>query len=491
MRVLAVASEIYPLVKTGGLADVVGALPPALRRLGVRVRTLVPGYPAVLAALPEAREVAVLPRLFGGDARILAGRACGLDLFALDAPHLFARDGGPYADAAGTDWPDNAQRFAALCRGAAAVALGALEDWRPDVVHAHDWQAGLVGAYVSSPKKRPPVVFTVHNLAFQGKFDAAVFAELGLPQGSFNVDGVEYYGGVGYLKAGLQYADRITTVSPTYATEITTPAWGMGLEGLLQRRSGVLSGILNGVDDGVWNPATDERIAATYDRATVAQRMPNKAALQERLGLDGDPAALLIGVVSRLTWQKGIDVLLDGVDGIVRRGAQLAVLGAGDAEFERRLRAAAAAHPGRIGCAFGYDEGLAHLIQAGADALLVPSRFEPCGLTQLYALRYGAVPVVARVGGLADTVVDANEMALAAGVATGVQFYPVDAHMLDAAVGRAAALFADPRAWARLQANGMRADVSWRRPARRYASLYGEALASRAERRSRRANNGA
>jgi starch synthase len=478
VRVLSAASEVYPLVKTGGLADVAGALPKALAAEDVEVTTLVPGYPAVLRAVAGASTVLALDDLFGGSARVLAASAAELDLFVLDAPHLFARAGNPYTGPDGRDWPDNALRFAAFAQIAARIARGAIPGYRPDVVHAHDWQAALTPAYLRyAGEPAPPSVLTVHNLAFQGLFPAQLLPALGLPPRAYAVDGIEYYGAIGYLKAGLQFAGRITTVSPTYAAEITTPEGGMGLDGLLRARSAVLSGILNGIDVDVWNPATDPHLAANYDAAQPDARATNTTALQARFALEPDPDAFVIGVVSRLTEQKGLDLLAAAVPALLRDGAQLALLGAGDSALEQAFTAAARAYPGRIGCEIGYDEALAHRIQAGADALLVPSRFEPCGLTQLCALRYGAVPIVARVGGLADTIVDANEMALAAGVATGLQFAPPSRDALEHALARAAALFRDAAAWSRIRANGMRADVSWRRPAARYARLYRELLA--------------
>jgi starch synthase len=480
VEVLAVASEIFPLIKTGGLADVVGALPAALAHEDVHVRTLIPGYPAVLAALDGAKPVHATANLFAGRAQLLAARAAGLDLLVLDAPHLFARFGNPYVDANGRDWPDNALRFAALARVGADIGGGLLDAWAPDVVHAHDWQAGLTPAYLRyAPASRrrsgtvmPGTVMSVHNMAFQGRFPASLLATLGLPEESFAIEGVEYYGDISYLKAGLHYADRITTVSPTYATEIRTPADGMGLDGVLRARAGVLSGILNGIDTDIWNPETDPHIAAPFSAASIDARAANKTALQTVLGLDPDAAAPLFGVVSRQSWQKGLDILLEVLPTLLAQGGQLALLGTGDAAIEAGFRAAAAANPRRIGCVIGYDEALAHRIQAGADALLVPSRFEPCGLTQLCALRYGNVPVVARVGGLADTVIDASPMALAAGAATGVQFAPVTADMLRAALQRTVALYRQPALWRQLQLNGMATDVSWRDPARRYAALF-------------------
>ncbi len=481
LDVLSVASEIFPLVKTGGLADVVGALPGALAEEEISVRTLIPGYPQVTAAIDRPQTVHTDTDLFGGEARVLAARSAALDLLVLDAPHLYARPGNPYLGPDGRDWPDNMQRFAALARIAADIGNGALKDYRPNVVHSHDWQAGLTPAYLHyRDGARPGTVMTVHNLAFPGKAPRDLLARLGLPPASYVSDGVEFYGTISSLKAGLRFADRITTVSPTYAAEIRTEESGMGFDGLLRARADVLSGILNGIDTGVWNPASDPLIAAQYDRKTLEKRAENKAALQTRFGLAQDPTTPLFGVVSRLTWQKGTDLLLSCLPVLKALGAQLIVLGSGEPEIEARFRAEATRARDQIGCVIGYDEALAHLLQAGSDALLVPSRFEPCGLTQLCGLRYGAVPVVARVGGLADTVIDANPAALAAGVATGISFGPVDARMLEIALRRAVALYHEPAVWCAIQTNGMAADVSWRGPARQYAALYRDLVEARA-----------
>ncbi len=478
LRVLAVASECFPLVKTGGLADVVGALPAALAAEDIAVTTLLPGYPAVMRALGEASASQALPGFFGGAARLVRSRAAGLDLLVLDAPHLFARPGNPYLAPGGREWEDNGTRFAALAAAAAMVARGVMGQGF-DVVHAHDWQAGLVGAYLRfGGEPRVPVVFTIHNLAFQGQFPAWLFPLLGLPMEAFGVEGLEYHGGVGFLKAGLWFADRITTVSPTYATEIRTHEGGMGLDGLLRGRGGDVGGILNGIDDAEWNPATDERLPARFSTTDLAPRAANKLALQRHFGLEERADAPLFGFVGRLAWQKGVDLILEALPWLLGSGGQLVVLGSGDAALEERCRGAAAANAGRIGTVIGFDEGLARLIYGGADSLLVPSRFEPCGLAQLCALRYGAAPLVARVGGLADTVIDANEAAVAAGCATGVQFAPVTEEMLGAAVERMVALYRQPAAWARMQANAMGGDVSWRRSAARYATLFHELAAT-------------
>ena len=475
LRVLAVVSEIYPIIKTGGLADVAGALPIALRAYGIETRTLVPGYPNVIKVLAAAEVLLDWPHFYGGPIRLLGGSHQNLDLLVLDAPHLFARPGNPYVTPDGKDWPDNGVRFAALSRMAAEIGQGAIPSFVPDIVHAHDWQAGLAPAYLHyAGGPRPGTVMTVHNLAYQGKFPHEMLDTFGLPPQSFTIHGVEYYGTISLLKAGLQFADRITTVSPTYAIEIQGDEGGMGLDGLLRERSRVLSGILNGIDTSVWNPETDPHIAARFSAKELESRAANKAALQRRLGLDPSPDALLLGVISRLSWQKGLDLLLENVPTILNEGMQLALLGSGDPDLQDRYQAVSRANIGRIAVLVGYDEALAHLIQAGADALVVPSRFEPCGLTQLCALRYGAVPIVSRVGGLADTVIDVEGADIAGGPITGFTFGPVTVENLAGALRKASNSFHDRHAWRGLQHNGMSTDVSWRNRASQYAALYQE-----------------
>jgi starch synthase len=476
IEVLSVASEAYPLIKTGGLADVVGALPAALAPHGVSMRVLLPGYPKVMAGLADGRQVLWFEDFFGGTARLVAGRANGLDVIAIDAPHLYDRPGNPYVGPDGKDWPDNWQRFAALSFAAYELSRGAIEGYKPDILHCHDWQSGLAPAYVAfNAPTRVKTVMTVHNIAFQGVFGWDVFNGLRLDYQAANTGAIEYFGNIGYLKAGLQVADAVTTVSPTYAHEMRTAAYGMGLEGLLQSRADTVSGILNGIDANEWNPGTDAALAQVYTPSNIFERAANKRALEQRFGLDAGDGPIF-SVVSRLTWQKGLDMLPAQIDSLVAHGGRLIVLGSGDAEIENGFAGAALRHPGKVGVVIGYDERLSHLIQGGADAILIPSRFEPCGLTQLYGLRYGCIPVVSRVGGLADTVIDANEAAVEAGVATGVVFSPATEEALGEAIRRTVALYARPKVWHKMQRRGMKSDVSWELSAEKYADLYASLL---------------
>lgn len=472
VRVLSVASEIFPLIKTGGLADVTGALPIALKDQNIDTRTLIPGYPTVMEAVVGGEPLLEWP-FFGGSARLLRGTSGALDLFVLDAPHLFARPGNPYLTPEGADWPDNGRRFAALARMAWNIGIGAIPSFVPDIIHSHDWQAALTPAYMHySGQPWPRTVMTVHNLAYQGRFPPQILEEIALPPEAFTMDGVEFYGDVGFLKAGLQFADRITTVSPTYAKEIQSADSGMGLDGLLRGRSAQLFGILNGIDTVVWNPETDSAIPYRFNSNRLSDRSPNRAALQHRFGLELNNKSLLLGVVSRLSWQKGLDVLAACIPTIIKEGMQLVLLGTGEDTLEAAFRAAADAYPNQISVLIGYDEDLAHLVQAGSDAIIVPSRFEPCGLTQLCALRYGAVPIVASVGGLEDTVIDVGGDT--SDRATGFKFKPTAHRPLEDTLVKANAFFRDEARWQALQLNGMSTDVSWRRSAKKYAELYTE-----------------
>ncbi|WAS92797.1 glycogen synthase GlgA [Nannocystis punicea] len=480
MRVLFVASEVYPLVKTGGLADVVGALPIALAELGVDVRVLVPGYPKVLAGLhARGREVELHNLVGGGPAKLMYGRVGKLELLVLDAPHLYNRPGNPYVDQHGRDFGDNHLRFGALCHAATWLAGPEGGDrWRPELIHGHDWQSGLVPAYVAlmPPQQRVATITTIHNLAYQGVFRADVMGALRLPGSMFDIHGVEFHGHLGFLKAGLWYSDKITTVSPTYARQIQTETYGHGLQGLLRRRDADLYGILNGIDTETWNPATDPHLPAPYSADDLTGKRIGKRALQLELGLHPDPDAPLFVVVSRLVTMKGLDLLLSAGRSILERGGQLAVLGSGEERLVDGFQQAARLNPGRVAYRGGYDEPLAHRMQAGGDAIIIPSRTEPCGLTQMYGLRYGTVPVVRRTGGLADSVIDTTPETLGAGLATGVLFNDIDASALAWALGRTIALYHNRPVWQQLVRHGMQEDFSWRRSAARYLDLYRRAL---------------
>lgn len=472
MKILFVVSEAHPLVKTGGLADVAGALPAALTTLGEEIRVMLPAYPAALAALGGVDEWLSLGDPLGaGEVRLGLGRMpdSGVPVWLVDCPPLYDRPGSPYQDPEGIDWLDNDLRFAALARAAAIVCdAGAFVGWRPDVLHAHDWQTGLAPAYLAlRGGQRPATVFTIHNVGFPGIFPADRLSELGLPPESFFTQGVEYYGNISFLKAGIYYSDRITTVSPTYAREVLDPEESGGLGGLLASRGSDLSGILNGIDAATWDPARDPCIARPYTAERLGDKAANKTALQRELGLPEDSGPLL-GVVSRLTGPKGLDLILEAMPAILAEKAQLVVLGSGEPKLERKFARAAKAHPLQVAARIGYDEELAHRIQAGADILLVPSRSEPCGLTQLYALRYGTVPVVRRTGGLADTVKNAT----GSRSGTGFVFSEANADDLLGAVLAAIKAYRKPRAWRMLQRRAMKADFRWDVSARQYQALY-------------------
>ncbi len=467
-RVLSVASECVPLVKTGGLADVVGALPGALGPLGWEMRVLMPAYRALRARAAGWTEVWREEGLWGGVGRVLSGSVDGLDVMLLDAPHLFDREGGPYSGPAG-DWWDNAQRFAALSWVAARISReGAGDGWKPDILHVHDWQAGLAPAYLAyGGSEGVGSVMTIHNIAFQGWAPARLLGELRLPADQFYPGALEYFGGLSSLKAGLVTCDRITTVSPTYAAELMRPEYGLGLQGVIGARAAVVSGILNGVDTGVWSPEAEP---VPFSAGALRGKAENRAALCGAFALSV-PGPLAI-IVSRLTDQKGIDLVPQVLPEFIAGGGGLIVLGSGDPVLEGAMRDLAARYPGRVGLQIGYDEAMSHRLFAGADAVLVPSRFEPCGLTQMYGLRYGTVPVVAAVGGLADTVIHANPAAISAGVATGITFHPTDAAAFGTAMRQLLALYADKKQWARVQKNAMKQDVSWAASAAEYAALY-------------------
>jgi starch synthase len=469
LQILFVASELFPYVKTGGLGDVMAALPRAIRALGSDVRMLVPAYPAIRDAVDIKGEIATFPDLMGGGpARILQAEAPGLPLYLLDQPAFFDRSGSPYGHP-----EDLPRRFAGLAWAAAHLGRsGDGADWRPQILHGHDWPTGLMPAYVAyGDGPRPGTVMTIHNIAFQGRFSGSILYDLQLPRHAFTPQGVEFHGDIGFLKAGLQLADRLSTVSPTYAREIQQ-AGGHGLEGLLAHRHDSLRGILNGVDREVWNPARDPHILSRYDLKHPSRRQPNRPDFQRRMGLQEDPAAPLFVAVSRLDPLKGLDLVLDNVDHLVASGAQLAVLGTGDFHAEAAFRQVAQRHPGRVAVFIGYDEPLAHRAFAAADIVLVPSRQEPCGLTQLYAQAYGALPLVRRTGGLADTVLGATPETLADGTATGIVFDAANGWALGEAINRTLALFQDPATWRQVQRRGMLTEFGWEGPARAYLDLY-------------------
>ncbi|WP_341887327.1 glycogen synthase GlgA [Variovorax sp. YR752] len=477
MKVLHVAAEVFPLVKTGGLADVVGALPQALARAGADVRLVLPGYPAIVDAVLHQKTIAELGPLFGaGRVALRLGTMpySHVAAYVVDAPWLYRRSGGPYQAADGSEWPDNLQRFGLLGWMAAHLAAGEMDpEWMPQILHAHDWHAAMACAYLAAhPGSSASSVFTVHNLAFQGLFPQQDFGQLGLPLRFMQSHGVEFHGQLSFMKAGLKYAQRITTVSPTYAHEIATHEFGCGLDGVIRGRGGDVSGILNGVDGAVWDPATDSGLAARYSAQDLAGKPRNKAALQKEVGLATRPDAPLFGVVSRLTAQKGLDLVLAALPALLRSGAQLVVQGTGDPVLEAAFTAAAFSHPTQVAVRIGYDEVFAHRLIAGSDLIMVPSRFEPCGLTQLYGLRYGTLPLVRRVGGLADTVVDADEVAVRDGRATGFAFDAATPAALEAALLRAVQAYGAAPAWRRLITTAMAQDFSWDGAAGKYMSLY-------------------
>ncbi|HUF20960.1 MAG TPA: glycogen synthase GlgA [Burkholderiales bacterium] len=475
LKVLFATSEITPLVKTGGLADVSGALPPAVASLGVDVRVLVPGYPQVMQALKTKGRVAALPGLPGvPPAQLLASKLpSGLPLLVIDCA-IYDRVGGPYQDAAGRDWPDNDLRFGLLSYTAALLSTPASPyPWVPDLLHCNDWQTGLAPAYlhyVSGPKAK--TLITVHNLGYQGVFPVESATRLGLPPQALSIDGVEYYGSLSFLKGGLHFADRITTVSPSYAEEIQSEPLGMGLQGLLTRRRDVLVGILNGIDTDAWDPESDPYIERYYNAGRLAAKEDNRKALRARMGLADQADVPLFGTVGRLTEQKGLDVLLQIAPELIELPAQLVVLGAGDAELQAGFAELASAYPGQIAVQIGFDEGLSHQIEAGADLFVMPSRYEPCGLNQLYSQRYGTPPVIHATGGLKDSVVDCNAETLAAKTATGFVFSPLSPETLLAACRRGAETWRNKRVWRQLQKNGMARDFTWEASASKYLELY-------------------
>jgi starch synthase len=486
MRVLFVSSEIYPLAKTGGLADVSAALPRALATLGVDVRLVLPGYPGALQAALDKTVQAQLRNFSGQDlTRVISARMpdSGLPVWLVDCPSLFDRDGGPYQDLDGNDWPDNAERFAHLSRVAALIANGAMvPGWCADVVHSNDWHTGLLPLLLKAAGgRRPATLFTIHNLAFQGLFPQRSLSAFGLADDLFTPDGLEFHGQISFLKAGIRFSDRLTTVSPSYAREILTPEFGCGLDGLLRSRACDLEGIVNGVDCEVWDPATDAHLPATFDCGSMAGKQHCKAELQRELGLDTAPDTPLVLWASRITHQKMADTALQILPALLQRNIQFALIGEGDEATESRFIDLAASHPQQMAVRIGYDEPMAHRFYGASDLLLHPSRFEPCGLTPLYGMRYGAVPIVRSVGGLSDTIVDADPSAIESGSATGFAFREeTPGAMLDC-VDRALAAHVQPAVASKIRRQGMARDSSWSESARRYLAVYRELAPQAAE----------
>jgi starch synthase len=480
MKILFASSEAHPLIKTGGLADVSGALPRAILGQRQDIRLVIPAYRQVLQRAGNVTLAAHLElEHVSHPVRILSGRLPGgnVKLYLVDSPAHFDRAGNPYLTSAGSEWPDNAERFTVFCRAIHALALDrAGLDWQPDLVHCNDWQTGLVPAMLAESKPAPASIFTIHNLAYQGQFDWQTFKALGLPPEWWSPQAMEFYDHFSFIKGGLVFADWLTTVSPTYAEEIRTPEFGNGLDGLLEHRRERLTGILNGADYSIWNPGRDRLIQTPFNRRSLFHKIENKRAIQEYFTLPRNDKAPLFIIISRLAQQKGIDLVIGILPELIRQGAQLAVLGTGDRTLEDALRTAARSHPQQVGIHIGYDEKLAHQLEAGGDSFLMPSRFEPCGLNQIYSLRYGTVPIVRLTGGLADTVVDTTPATLAERTATGFCFRPASVSALRQAVVRAIDCYREPETWQQIVDTGMRQDYSWKRSANRYIELYRQVL---------------
>ena len=479
-KILFSSSEVHPLIKTGGLADVSASLPIALHANGHDVRIILPAYRQCLEALTELRTIATI-KLDGYYAPIEIIESTLPDsevtIWLVHSPEHFDRDGGAYGPKLGGDWDDNAARFALFSRAIAAVAMnGAGLDWQPDILHCNDWQTGLAPALVADLPNRPATIFTIHNLAYQGLYPKETFDILDLPNSLWHSNGLEFYDMFSFMKGGLIYADHITTVSPTYADEICTYEFGYGLEGLLAERAkqGRLTGIINGIDLDDWNPKTDKALRKNYSAKTIKNKYQNKEAIQQHFGLPVKEDVLVLGLISRLVAQKGIDLTIEAIATLLDKGAdiQLVCLGSGEADYEQSLRVLRAKYPDKVGVTIGYNEQLAHQIEAGADVFLMPSRFEPCGLNQLYSLRYGTLPLVRNTGGLADSVVDAFGDDLKNNFATGFKFQEPTAEALEETLNRAITLFHHPRIWRRIILTAMAQDYSWAKSAQAYHALY-------------------
>ena len=472
-KILFVTSEAHPLIKTGGLADVSGSLPKALAGLGVDVRLIMPNYQAIKTTEEIYYKSTV--RVNNADVNIQETRLPGTQVIVwlVDCPEFFDFPGNPYVDEQGNAWANSAERFALFCRVAVEVAMNrGYLDWTPDIVHCNDWQSGLVPALLSLEASRPATVFTIHNMAYQGIFPKTTKVSLNLPKSLWNPNGIEFNGMLSFIKGGLAYADRITTVSPTYAQEIQTADFGYGLEGLLSHRKEVLTGIINGIDANQWDPETDAYISERYNISTLNKKQLNKTALQNKHSLPVDNSIPVIALVSRLVEQKGIDLVLECLPEMLTLPLQFFLLGNGNKSFEQQLSLFAETYPDKIAITIGYDEALAHLLEAGADIFLMPSRFEPCGLNQLYSQRYGTVPIVRKTGGLADTVVDTLPETLSKNTATGFVFNEATSGALMETIKRALIVYSQPKTWKQLQTTGMKKDYSWTKSAKEYMALY-------------------
>ncbi len=474
-KILFATSEAHPLIKTGGLADVAGSLPKALAQLGQDIRLIMPNYQGIKHD-QHPRYICTL-RADNRDVNILETRLPDTEVIVwlIDYRPFFDYPGNPYVDENGNPWPNIAERFALFCRIVTEVAMDrAYLNWRPDIVHCNDWQSGLVPALLSLEDQRPSTVFTIHNMAYQGIFPGSTFHALNLSNRLWHTDGVEFHGMLSFLKGGLAFADRITTVSATYANEIQTPEFGYGLEGLLSHKHNILSGILNGMDLEQWDPASDPYIASNYTAKTVRQKSLNKTALQEKMSLPADENVPVFGLISRLVEQKGIDLVLACLTYMVKLPLQFVLLGSGDKSIELKVQNFAHLYPEKVAVTIGYDEMLAHQIEAGADIFLMPSRFEPCGLNQMYSQRYGTIPIVRRTGGLADTIEDALPHTIADGTATGISFNDASPGALLEAIKRALVLYENKQCWKKIQQNAMKKDFSWENSANQYLALYAE-----------------
>ncbi|NOX08733.1 MAG: glycogen synthase GlgA [Gammaproteobacteria bacterium] len=478
-KILYITSEAYPLIKTGGLADVSGSLPRALQLLKQDVRLLLPYYPQVQQ---QAGKVKLIDEQehYGHQVRVLETRLPGsrVTVWLVDCPAAFDRPGNPYVDTDGNPWSDNAFRFALFSQVAVQLALGKGHPaWQPDVVHCNDWQSALIPALLSQHEQRPGSVFTIHNLAYQGLFNYQAFIDLGLPDTLWGMNGLEFHKQLSFIKGGLIYADRINTVSPGYAIEIQQPEFGYGLDGLLKHRQDRVSGIINGIETKIWNPGTDPYLEHNYNYRTLAHKSQNKTSLQAELGLPVDADVPMLGMISRLVEQKGVDVILDSLSTLLQWPLQIVILGSGDKTYESQLTQWAEQHPDKLKVIIGYDEALSHRIEAAADIYLMPSKFEPCGLNQLYSLHYGTIPVVRNVGGLADTIVNATQETLADNTANGFYVKDNTPQALLETLEKALTIYhKKDESWHRLQHTAMQHDYSWKTSAEKYIQLYQQAM---------------